>query len=306
MRRKWMPVGGLLLLSLLWATGWIRADLSPGSGAGFRLSPLCREAVLLAVFAVGSGVAEIALRRRWLGWQAIGRAVLVGVGLFVLPAVVTGLVAGTIEDSTRVAVFSLTPLFAVVFEPHVGQGAEQTPENRGGFLAAMTAVAGTFLVFPVELPRSYSSGFALMGLVMAAAAVAAANCIAVREVSHRGSSLLIFAAVVAGSAACLIAAIGAMFRQSAEAGVAMDVWAVLDLIALGLLFWLMRRISAVQMTTRFLIAPLIANLISLALLRPHVEIQSWIGLSLIAAGSGWMIFVRTETVSPSVKFFHFE
>jgi drug/metabolite transporter (DMT)-like permease len=294
MRPKWLPIGGLMLLSLLWAAGWVRADLSPGSGAGLRLSPLWHEAVLLGVFAVGSGVVGMARRRRWLNLDATGKAVLVGAGLFVVPAVLTALAAGWIEDSTRVAVFSLTPLFAVVFEPHVGQGAEQTPENRGGFLAAMTAVAGTFLVFPVELPRSYSSGFALMGLVMAAAAVAAANCIAVREVSHRGSSLLMFATVGAGSAACLIAPIGAMFRQSAEVGVRADVWAVLDLIALGLLFWLMRRMSAVQMTTRFLIAPLIANLIGLALLRPHVEIQSWIGLLLIVGGAGWMVFAPAE------------
>jgi uncharacterized membrane protein len=35
-------------------------------------------------------------------------------------------------------------------------------------------------------------------------------------------------------------------------------------------------------------------LISLALLRPHVEIQSWIGLLLIAAGAGWMLLAPVD------------
>jgi drug/metabolite transporter (DMT)-like permease len=291
-----MPVGGLLLLSLLWAAGWLRADLSPGSRAGLKLSPLWSEAVLLGVFAAGSGVAAMVRRGRSQGWDAIRRAMLVGVGLFVAPAVLTALAAGWIEDSTRVAVFSLTPLFAVVFEPHIGMAAEQTVENRGGgFLAAMIAVAGTFLVFPVELPGSYASGFALMGLVAAAAAVAAANCAAVREVRARGTSLLMFAAVVTGSAGCVLGAVGALLRKHAEAGAAVDSWAVLDLIALGLLFWLMRRMSAVQMTTRFLIAPLVANVVSLVLIRPHVEVQAWVGLLMIAQGAGWMVFASNET-----------
>jgi len=293
--RKWLPIGGLLLLSLLWAVGWLRADLSPGSGAGLKVSALWGEAALLGVLAVGSGLVGIARQQGWMAWDAIGRAVLVGVGLFVAPAVLMSLATGWVEDSARVAVFSLTPLFAVVFEPHIGMGAEQRSENRGGgFMAAMIAVAGTFLVFPVELPRSYASGFALMGLLVAAGAVAAANCVAVREVRGRGSPLLMFAAVVTGSSACVIGATGVLFHKYTEAGAPVDWWAVLDLLALGLLFWLMGRMSAVQMTTRFLIAPLLANLVSLVLIRPHVEVQAWVGLLLIAQGVGWIVFARAE------------
>jgi uncharacterized membrane protein len=43
------------------------------------------------------------------------------------------------------------------------------------------------------------------------------------------------------------------------------------------------------MTTRYLIAPLIANLLSLAFLRPQVQLRSWLGLLLIALGSGWLL-----------------
>jgi drug/metabolite transporter (DMT)-like permease len=57
-----------------------------------------------------------------------------------------------------------------------------------------------------------------------------------------------------------------------------------------LLFWLMRRMSAVPMTTRFLLAPLIANIVSLLLLRPTVSLRAGLGLLLIAAGAGWLLF----------------
>ena len=47
--------------------------------------------------------------------------------------------------------------------------------------------------------------------------------------------------------------------------------------------------TAVRMTTRFLIAPLMANLVGLAFLRPGVQGRGWLGLSLIAVGSGWLL-----------------
>jgi hypothetical protein len=51
----------------------------------------------------------------------------------------------------------------------------------------------------------------------------------------------------------------------------------------------MHRMTAVPMTTRFLIAPLLANLIGLAFFRPGVQSQGWVGLLLITAGSGWLL-----------------
>ena len=286
-RRQWLPIGGLLLLSLLWAVGWVRADLEPAGNARRSFTPLWSEAALLGVFAGLSTAAAVIRRGRWPGWLGLGTAVLVGIGLFAFPTVVVTLAAGWIDDTTRVALFSLTPLFAVVFEPYLGAGVDQA---RGSFPAAMVAIAGTLLVFPVDLPHSYASAFAFVGLVVAPASVAAANCIAVRELKHGDCSALWFAAVAAGLAACPIAVIASLSHQPAGTGVPAGIWALGDLLALALLFWMMTEMSAVQMTTRFVIAPLMANLISLVLLGPHVQPQSWIGLFLIASGSAWLVF----------------
>lgn len=292
-RRKWMPICGLLLLCLIWALGWVRADLSPGRGTGIRLNPLWSEAVLLGSFAVISGVAGAASKRRWPIRTEIGKAVVIGVGLFVVPAVLNTFIKERIEDTTRVALFSLTPLFAVIFERHLRTDEEQA-ETRGGFLASMAAVAGTFLVFPVELPQSYGSALAMLAVIVAAAAVALANCVGVETVQRRGVCSLTLAAMSAGSAAMLLGIAGLIALRIGTSTVALDAWAVSDVLALANLFWLMRQMSATQMTTRFLIAPLIANLISLALLRPHVQVLAWIGLLLIAAGSGWMLCAPKE------------
>ena len=296
MGQKWLPIGGLLLLSLLWAVGWVRADLSPGATAASGLGPLLSEAVLLGVFAVLAAIGGAIVKKPWPGGAECGRAVLAGVGLFVVPALLNLFTKERIEDTSRVALFSLTPLFAVLFEPHL-EADDGKNALRGGMQAALAAVAGTFLVFPVELPRSYASAFAMLGVVMAAGAVAAANCVGVNTVQRRKFWPLTFASVSAGSASLLLGIAGLIHHDHVRSGAAFDAWAMLDLLALALLFWLMQRMSAAKMTTRFLIAPLLANLMSLALLRPHVGIQSWIGLALIATASGWMLFAPEDAAA---------
>lgn len=288
--RNLLAIGGLLSLCLIWAVGWVRADLQPGAAAQGMLTPLLSQAALLGALAAAAGTAAFVRRASWQTRRAAAKAALVGVGLFVVPAVLTILGEGRIRDTTRVALFSLTPLFAVIFEPYLGSDTE----SRGGFLAAMTAIVGTFLIFPVGLPRSYEAAFVMIGVVGTGALITAANCTAVR-MARKNPSLLTFTAAVSGSAALLLGITGLGFRQHAASGVFFNGWTAFDLAALALLFWLMPRMNAVQMTTRYLIAPLIANLISLALLRPHVDVQSWIGLSLIAGGSVRLLIASAKS-----------
>ncbi len=222
------------------------------------------------------------------------RATLVGIGLFAVPALVAIGGSGRVGDTTRVALFSLTPLFAVIFEPYLGINAAEGDESRGAFLAAMAAIAGTFLVFPVELPHSYATAFVMLLVVATAALIAAANCAAVR-MARQSPSIFTFTAAASGSAALVLGILGLAVRQQAAGSAALGAWSALDVSALALLFWLMPRMSAVQITTRFLIAPLMANVMSLALLRPHVDVQSWIGLLLIAAGSARLLIAPAES-----------
>ncbi|MGA9585677.1 MAG: hypothetical protein WBQ95_10140 [Terracidiphilus sp.] len=283
----------LLLLCLLWAAAALRPDLLPGSFRVARSSPLASEAVSLALFAVIAAIAAFVYKASWPRGRVLGATVLAGLGLFAVPSVLIEVARGDVDDATRVALFSLAPVFAFVFEPHLGL--ESTPQQRGGLAASLIAVCGTLLAFPLDLPRSASTAFASCGVVAAVASVAAANCLSVRIVCEQAArSTLSFAAIAVGSAAVALGVWSAVFEQGAWSALRFDPWTALDLLPIVLLFWLMGRMTAVRMTTRFLIAPLLANLIGLAYLRPAVQLHGWLGLALIAAGSGWLLLGPEE------------
>jgi drug/metabolite transporter (DMT)-like permease len=63
-----------------------------------------------------------------------------------------------------------------------------------------------------------------------------------------------------------------------------------------LLFWLMPRLSASRMATRYLLAPLFAILLGAVLLQSLHEIQpqTWLGLALMAAGAVWLMLASPD------------
>jgi drug/metabolite transporter (DMT)-like permease len=271
------------------ASASLRSDLLPGSVPSENSASLTDQALPLALLAVIAGAAAFVrkapLPRGRLFWLTI----LAGVGLFAVPSVLIEVANGNIDDVARVALFSLIPVLAVVFEPYLGSGS--TSQQRGGLAASLTAVCGTLLVFPLDVPRSPAAAFAYCGILAAVASVAAANCLCVRLVCEQtGGSVFSFATIAAGSAAVTLGLSSPFFDRHPWSFPRVDPWTALNLLSLVLLFWLMRRMTAVRMTTRFLIAPLLANLLGLAFLHPGVQARGWLGLSLIAVGSGWLIF----------------
>lgn len=287
-------VAGLLGLSFLWALSSLRDDLLPnlfpeeGGTAGLsQMLPFALAALL-------AGAVSLMRGRRRPTRRQVRDAALVGLSLFVVPAALIHFARGWVSDLTRVALFSLIPLLAVVLEPHFADGSRG--QSRGGLAAALIAVAGTLCVFPLDLPRSVEAAGAFLAVVAAAVCLASANCWAVRiaeAAEGAGAALVATAALTAGVGSAGLA-LGAQ-RFSGGITVPRLVWAVVvDLPALLLLFWLMRGMSAARMTTRFLIAPLLVNLMGVALLRPAVSGRAWFGLVLIAGGAGWLLLARGD------------
>ena len=293
LKTKAAATSALLLLCLLWASASLRSDLLPGSASAANSFSFSSQAILLAIFGVAAGAAAIVSKVQWPRGRTLGLSILVGFALFVLPAVLVAIARGSIDDSTRLALFSLVPIFTVILSPHLGSASISQP--RGGLAAGLVAVAGTLLVFPIELPQTLAAVSAFAGIVAATASVAAANCIAVRLVTASSASYAFsFAAVVTGSAALILGPLAVFVESHASPASLFTPWLVLDLLALALLFWLMRHMTAVRMTTRFLVAPLLVNLIGLAFLRPGVQLRGWLGLSLIALGSGWLLLAPED------------
>ncbi len=291
-RTSGAPVVGLLMLSFLWSLSSLRADLFPNLGE--NLVPYMEKQevafALLAIFAAAMGVAR---RAEWPRGREVWDWVVVGFGLFVVPAALVYLSNESISGQTRVALFSLAPVFAVVFEPYLGVGTGT--ESRNGLMAALVAVVGTLCVFPIALPGSLESGIAFFGVILAAGCVAAANCRAVKlSAELRGRPVLPVAAIAGATAAAGLAALSATTERAVWNWSALGpelAWSTgVELPGLLLLFWLMRRMSAARMTTRYVLAPFFAILVGLVLMQPAAGARIWLGLALVAVGAGWILF----------------
>ena len=202
-----------------------------------------------------------------------------------------------ISTLDRVAVFSLTPVFAVVLEPYL-QGSEPR-RGRAALAGALGAVAGILGLFPLQIPGSWRAGAALCVLVAAAVCIAATNCFGVRLARDLAEDSVPAMAAQAGAASAVCFAAATVFTPHTGwcwGALGRDLlWMlVIDLPALFLLFWLMRRLAASRMTARFLLAPLFAILAGIALQPAFPPLRGWLGLTLLAGGAGWLVFAPAE------------
>ena len=292
-----LPIAALLLLCLLWSLNSLRSDLLPQFGSNSSHAyMLAHQAFPPALLAVTVSLLAAARGSQWPRGKQFWLSSLIGLGLFVAPAVLVFLARHWISDLTRVALFSLAPVFAVVLEPHLGR--LNVVQSTTSLLASLVALAGTLLLFPVDLPQSVQAGLAFAAVVLATACVAGTNCWAVRFTSELPrKSILPFAATAAASASVGLLAASAILERQQWQSIRPDLlsaaWlAAVEVPALWLLFWLMGHMSATRMTTRFLLAPLIANLIGIFLLRPVVSLREGLGLLLVACGAGWLLFAK--------------
>ena len=298
--RRWLPVAGLLLLSFLWAVDSLRSDLFPHSFASAgpsHESSLGVDAISFLLLAILAALFSTVRGARWPQGRQLSGAIAVGLGLFAVPAVLVSLSSAWVSATTRVAIFSLVPVFTVVLGPHLGS--EARPSSMSGLAGALAAVAGTLCIFPLQLPSSIPSATAIAGLILAAVCLAAANCQAARLVRvGQPGTIAPFAAIATSAATAALATASLLIQRTSwsfSAFLPQPLWsALLPLPALLILFWLMPRMTAVRMTTRFVLAPLIAVLLGIALEQPSVSLRIWIGLVLIAAGAGWLIFAPAQ------------
>jgi drug/metabolite transporter (DMT)-like permease len=290
-------VGCLVLLSLLWAAETLRGELLPN----LMPDPLPHWlglALPFALLAILSAFYAFMRRRQRPGTRETWTAIGIGAGMFVLPAVLMSLASAQVTGYTRTVLFTLVPVFAVVFEPYFG-GSERK-EISGGLVAALAAMAGALCIFPAQGPDSVEIGVGFCVVVLAAACVAAANCWAVRQAER--ISLAPLAAIASATAALSFAAMSAVLEH-AEWRWPLHwtlhwtllapslLWSgLVELPGLLLLFWLMARLSAVRMTTRYIVAPLLTILVGSVLLRSSLQWRTWAGLLLMSASAAYLLF----------------
>jgi drug/metabolite transporter (DMT)-like permease len=285
-------VAGLLILCFLWSVASLRSDLFPNLGPAM-LPPIERQAMALSLLAIAAALFSLFRPAEWPRGPRLAASVLAGLGLFVAPALSFLIAKEWVGNLTQVALFSITPVFAVVFEPYIGtRGAPS--QSGGSLLAALAAVLGTLCVIPADAPNTIETAGAYCVVLLAASSVAAANCVAVNTANQLGRNSLAPMAMIAALAAVgVLAPLSALTEQPLlrmnKLGPELAWSALADLPELLLLFWLMRRMTAARMTSRFVLTPLMASLIGLVLLRPSVSPRAGAGLILMAAGATWLL-----------------
>ena len=290
------PVLGLLLLSALWAADSLRGDLFPE----FRVESLSsaqRQAVLYSVIAAVAACLAVARRvefpRGRSAWVCAG----VGLGFFVVPSALGAFVQDWVSALDRVAIFSLTPVFATILEPYLqGSGPRR---GRAALAGALGAVAGILVLFPLQTPGSLRGGAALCALVVAAMCIAVTNCFGVGLARNMAGGSTLTMAALAGAASAGYFVSASLFRPHTvwrwNVLLPQLLWLLaIDLPAVFLLFWLLGRLAASRMTARFLLAPLFAIVAGIVLQPTFPPLRGWLGLVLLAGGSGWLVFAPAE------------
>lgn len=296
---RWSAVAGLLTLSLLMAAGSLRLDLLPNLAPRYNLPADLAQAGVLALIAAAAAAAHCLSRLSWPGWIDSLKCGLAGLGLFAAPALARS-VPVPVPELTLVALYALVAVFAAVLEPYLS-GADTLPAGRA-LPAAIACAAGAFSIFPVEVPPAMEGFAGLLAAGGAVAAVAAANCLGVsllRGNPSEGSSPVRLAPVLclaAGAGALGLALTSILGRGGLQAwprwsavGWALTWRAAIDVPAVLLLFWLMRRMPAVQMALRFVIGPLIAVAVEALAMQQLLSAQTAMGLLLGVAGCWWML-----------------
>ena len=303
---------GLLFLSILWALDTLQPDLLPSirSLSGRSLAADSIPFLLLAF--IGATIARIN-RAEWPSGPQLWKAVFVGFGIFIAPAL---LVRASDEEAptfTRTVLFAMTPIFATALEPYIGtaSGSESAQPVRGALIAALLAVVGSLLVFPFAVPAALPSVWGMALATTAVFLVAACNCFACRIARTGMQHLAPFTAIAgAGTAAGFLAFSAviegpkALARSLIAETRSVDLlWiTAIELPALLLLFWLLPRMSATRMTVRYLLAPLFTILIGACLLESinQIRLHTWLGLALMACGSGWLILGPEESITTTL------
>ncbi len=280
-----------LLLCLLGSLGPLRGELAP-SPATSAFPPWLLPAwpyLLIAVLALACTVLR---RQRWLPAKLLTSAIFVGLGLFVVPNVALRVVESWVDPFTQVILLALTPVFTVVLEPHI---AGSSTQPRYALAAVTTAASGLLLIFPFSLPRSAFDAAGWLILLLAAGVIATAYCTVARLASQHsrqsGTSLVAIISSTSALSFLFISILASTLHLRFAAQQTSLIWSTLiEASSLLLLFWLLPRLSASRLTTRFILSPLFSSLVSLILLRPTVTARDVGGLLLAAAGSAWLLF----------------
>lgn len=296
-----VSIAALFILSLLESSAVLVHDLLPNLSS-VAFPSLQYSALALGLFGLLAAIAATFRRHHWSFGPQLWLPIVAGLTLFAIPAALSAIAARSIPPLTIAALQTLAPLFCIILEPYLASSTASDSQPRYGILPALIAFSGVLLIFPVFVPSSYSVALALTAALAAAFSTGAGNCLAVRAAAA-DTSLAVTAATASISASLTLGLLSTIIEQPRFTAAMVDIenlWPlILQILALALLFWLARRITAPRLATRVIWALILPILIEIAFLPVPFTLRNGIGLALMACGAGALLLLRNPVSEQS-------
>ncbi len=221
-----------------------------------------------------------------------------GAALLAVPQVVVAGAGGRVSSLTEVLVFGLTPVVVVfsVAQGEVGFGLRESPLRTLG--PALAGLGGLALLVPFAWPVG-RIGMAWLFALVASAGLAAVAAVRVHGLL-REVGVLRGAAVVCGAAAAMaggFAWLGWSGLGDWNSGMVVTEairCLLIDGPVLLLTMWLLREMSAVRFSTRYLLVPLVTIVEGFLLVRPQWGWTMGAGLLLLGGGCAGLLMADSE------------
>ena len=292
MHRKQFAWTGFLLLCLLRATAWIIPSTEASLPAAEHQAILYGIVGIGALLFAGRGLSD---RLRASTWASLSIG---SIGLFGLPVVLIGWAQGGVTATGISALFAAVPAVVAVVMATESEGA-----GRRFLTPALAAFGGALLLLPVGLPGSLLGDLKLAGLILALLLVGICS---VRMFRLLQPVAYLDAAVVIGLANAIFLSIctitnGSFLWRWSPMTTIISIASLIDLIEMALLIWLLREMSPIRLSARYLVIPLFTLIEGYLILQPQVTARLLVGATLLAAGAAWILFTQIEENTPALS-----
>lgn len=281
--RIWLAFTTLCLLS---GSGWLVAEWQPETLPG--LLPVALRSGLLAI------LFWVLDRRRhssspWVPAGTLASLFAWFVLMAALPTVMIVHAGEHLSPLTETLVFALTPVLVVFFvaQRAAGFGVQESPLRL--LAPALAGLAGAALLLPFHLPSSGAGQAWLLALLVTAAASAWAAVQLHRQLA--GVPVLRAAAIFSASIVLLAAPLS--FGQTPHAASALKIEVLHALLFDGpvtlLTIWLLRELSLIAFSSRYLLGIAVTIVEGYLLLRPETSWTTGLGLLLLLSSGAWLL-----------------
>lgn len=283
---KARQLGAFLLIGLIWGSEWIARE-------AIDAPPLRALAMRYAIAAIVLACVIAARPMRVPGWRSVWAAAAVGIPLLAISPGLTLWASQRISPGLLVAILSLTPLLAALFEGRVS-----------GWLAPLIGgVGGTALLLSSGLSFHFTQWLAVFAALAAAGLIAGSFVYAKRTLSEPNPLPIAAIQLAAGFVALVCASLLIEGRSDWHWTRQALLWETIlalcgNALALPLYYYLLRQFESFQLTSTQWVVTAASVAEGFAVLRQWPSWEMLAGFALIAASLWSLLARRSEDEEP--------